>query len=375
MKLCRNFALGLLFLGVVVGPVHAYSNRTCQGAPLRLPTNNHTVYYNTSSFPSGDYDTAINNSISQFNNNPSAFYYTALPTASVQLNNGRSEIWGTTDNSLLNNSPAVAFSYWDCYWNFGNLVAQMKEGDIVFDYRNASTSNWLWTPIQTKSVNMSYGGTKRLIQSTAIHELGHAAGLLHEARMYNVMGTDFTHLNTQGSAAQAYIGADTGGGLVSLYGKWSQASEDLGVTHWYRTGANGEYSTHSRTRIIDKRTGRTVSSFVRGREPIYRVSSGQLVKVEFTYENVGRSYQSQRPVSFYLSSNETITTSDFLISSNSRISLPSSGHLTQQFDLRIPYNLVAGAEYWLGVIINPANNAPIESDTGNNASYIRIRVN
>lgn len=373
MNILKCGLAALLLTVASVTSASAYSYNSCNGVPLKIAGSNVALYYNTRSF-GGSYRTAILNAVAQFNNHPSPLAYTGRPTTTQALNNGRSEVWGTTDAALLQGGTAYTYLTWDCYWAFGRWVGNLKEGDVVFDFRNAGTEYWPWTPFQSKSSVYSYTGGKNLLQATAIHEFGHVAGLMHEARVYNVMGVDSTHINTSGSAARGYVGADAGAGLRFLYGTWSTAREDLGVAHWYRTGRYGEYSVHSRTRILDL-SGNELSSFTVGSEPVYRVSRGQQVKVEFTYENVGKSAQRQRPVSFYISNDENITTSDRLISRGYRVSLGASRHSTRQFTVQIPTaDLASGSELWLGVIANPSNNAPVESRRENNTSYIRISI-
>lgn len=364
-------AVGLTVL--TASPAFAYRYRICSAlgssANLKLPSNNWTVRSSDVSFPAGYWQDGLNNAISQYNKNPSNFYYTRVSdTNGLGLGNGESEVWGSTDNSILQGAPAIAYSYWDCYWLFG-LVANMKEGDVIFDYR----SPFQWTATTSKTALFSYSGTGRLLQGTAIHEFGHAAGLLHENRTYNVMGTDFTHLATNGSVSNGYIGEDTGNGDVFLYGLWTSGPQDLGVAHWRYLGVNGEYSTHARTRIFNPSTGAELSFSTIAGEPRYNVIRGGSVSAEFTFENMGRDTQTNVPVNFYISGNDTITTGDRLIGSMT-VTLSRDWVSTFRRTLRIPANLVAGRGYWLGAIINPSATVP-ESDRSNNATYIGILTN
>ncbi len=283
------------------------------------------------------------------------------------LNNGQSEVWGSTDQNILQGAPAIAYTYGECWWFFG-VIAKINEGDVIFDYG----SPWQWTPTRSKSTVSTYNGSLRLIQGTALHELGHAAGLMHENRYYNIMGADFTHLDTQVSTVNAYVGEDAGNGLVSLYGVSNSKPQDIAVAHWRRIGASGEYSTHGRTRIFNT-TGTELSRTTVSNEPQYNVTKGNQVQVEFTYENVGRSTINNAVVNYYLSTNDNITTFDTLIGTttmNIARDLPNTINRT----ITIPSNLVSGSTFWLGVIMNmPAGIS--DGDTSNNTSYIRVRIN
>ena len=374
MNMLGKSAILAILLTFHTTAASAYQFAMCQGAPLKLPTNNHTLYHNINSFPEGGYQTAIENAVAKFNDHPSGFYYSSSSTISNELGNGFSEAWGSTDASVLKGSPAIAYMYSDCYYQAdGTLVSQMKEGDIIFDYNNASNDKWLWTYNETKSDNLSYAGKKRLIQATAIHEMGHAVGLNHEAYRYNVMGADYSHLSTNGPNALAYVGVDTGSGLRALYGEWELGHEDLGVAHWYRSGASGEYSSHSRTRIFS-RSGKELTKSVIDGEPVYEVSRGNKVRVEFNFENLGKSAHVGVPVKFYISNDETITEADTEIGS-AAVDF-AVGELTLRgSQVRIPRTGVTrGSTYWLGVIVNPGGTSVSEFNLNNNKSYSRIKV-
>ena len=350
-------------------PANAYGYRICGDVNLKLSSNQLTLHSSDVSFPAGYWQNGLNNAISQYNKNPSNFFYSRVSdTNGLGLGNGESEVWGSTDTTILQGAPAIAYSYWSCYWLFG-YHGNMTEGDVVFDYR----APFQWTATSQKSALFSYSGTGRLLQGTAIHELGHAAGLLHENRTYNVMGTDFTHLATNGVTSNGYVGEDAGNGDVFLYGVWTGGPEDLGVAHWRYSGASGHYSTHARTRIFNPSTGVELAKSTVSGEPRYNVTRGGLVSTEFTYENMGRDNLTGINVRWYISTNDTISTADRQIGSGT-FNLSRDWVSTTRTTLRIPADLAAGANYWIGVIINPAG-AIAESDRSNNATYIGIHTN
>jgi hypothetical protein len=368
MNMFKLAAAGVLLMAAAA-PAHAYGYRTCGDINLVLPSNSLTLHSSDVSFPAGYWQDGLNDGINEFNKNPSNFYYTRVSDSNgLGLGNGESEVWGSTDPSILQGAPAIAYSYWDCYWFFG-YHGNMTEGDVIFDYN----APFQWTATTQKWALFSYSGSGRLLQGTEIHELGHAAGLLHENRTYNVMGTDFTHLHTNGTVSRGYVGEDAGMGDVFLYGLWASGPQDLGVAHWRYTGANGQYSTHGRTRVFDYVSGAELPGSIVAGEPRYNVSLGRWVKAEFTYENLGRSDQSSINVRWYLSLDDTITTSDQLLAS-STFSLTRDWASTIQRALRIPKTLLRNHDYWIGVVVN-ANGAIAESDRANNATYIGIHTN
>jgi len=247
----------------------------------------------------------------------------------------------------------------------------MDEVDIVFDSRIS------WTTSTNKADLWGYGGSQRPLQTTAIHELGHGLPLNHVNTEYNVMGIDYKHIHVNGSTARAYLGEDAADGAVYLYGLSATRHEDLGVVHWKYRSASGEYSDHIKTKlfyyppVIDGNP--ELPSFEDGGETRYRVNRGQVIWAEFTYENNGASTQTAVQVGFYISTNATISTSDRRIGGIT-VNLARNDVFTSRQTVTIPSDLVSGANYWLGVIIDE-NDRISEMAEWNNATYIPIRIN
>jgi hypothetical protein len=373
-------ALGFALLTTTA---QAYRTDTCDigilgSADIKFPSNTATVRYSATSFPAGARLDALVNGFSQFNKNPSNFRLSqAVATAATELGNGRNDIWGSTSQQILDGAPAIAYSWTECYWFFG-VVAKVNESDVIFDYTSTASNPFEWVFSRAKSGVWNYGvssgnSTGRLLQTTQLHELGHLAGLQHESRYYNVMGADFEHLDTNSSNVNAYMGEDAATGLVALYGVRSSYGQDLAVAHWRRTGATGEYSRHSRTRIFNT-SGTELSKVNVGGEPRYNVTRGASVRVELTYENLGRTSQSNVPIRFYISTNDVITTSDTQIASTTISSLGRGLPDLLQHTVTVPSSLAATTDYWLGVIVDPVSTIS-DADRNNNTSYIRIRTN
>lgn len=371
-------ACAALVLGALVGatPADAYSKETCLGEEIKWSSNSKSLEANSTSFPSGTWFNGIQDGVNKFNLNPSRFRYSVFSSGGgVGLGNGQSEIWGSTDAGVLQGAPAIAYSWWTCFWFFGDFV-HMDEVDVVFDYG----SPWRWTTSTNKANLLRYSDTAtdlRPLQTTAVHEFGHGAKLNHVNTEYNVMGTDFEHIHVNGSTARAYMGEDVADGMVDLYGSRSGSWEDVGVVHWRYSGASGEYSDHTKGRVLAS-NGAALPTFTitdpgTTRETAYRVNPGQVVRVEFTYENNGKTTQSNVDVGFYISTNDTISTFDRRVGGRTlslgRANVYSPDHHT----VTIPTDLTVGQTYWLGAIVDEDNSLS-EAVEWNNATYIPIRV-
>ena len=356
----------LLLSGVVSQVAEAAAWRTCDGKKIKWSGNSATVRASNVSFASGSsYTSALQTVISRVNDNPSKFNFSLVTgDTSVGKNNGQNETWFTNDSGSLDGAPAVAFSWTHCYWLFGWHYG-IDEVDVVFN------NNVSYTSSNNKTSLTPYGGSNRPFRTTAVHEFGHAMGLLHENRYYNIMGQDWDHIHANGSTARAYLGEDAANGAVILYGTTSGNMEDVALTHHKYLGTSGEYSTHTPTRLYNS-SGGNLSSFFSGGERVHRVNKGQTVQLELTAENNGKSFQSPK-IRYYISTNNIISTADQNIGTGS-LNLTRNVPYTFKRTLTIPSSLNSGQNYWIGAVID-YDNAISESTGSNNATYIPIRVN
>lgn len=87
------------------------------------------------------------------------------------------------------------------------------------------------------------------------------------------------------------------------------------MTSRYRTGdllAAAE-STHGRTNLFNMSNVELTGAGGTA-EPVYRVNKGQTIKVELTYENLGKTSPLTAKIDFYLSTNDPFSTTDrFLV--------------------------------------------------------------
>lgn len=362
--------VSLAAVAFAASPAGAFSYKECLGEKIKFGSNTVTIRPSTTSFPSGYWENGIRDTVNKFNENPSNFRYSvSMDSGSVGVG-GENEIWGTTDDDLLDGAPARAFQRWTCYWLFGDHV-HMDSVDVIYDYHNTASNPFEWTADDVKSSLIRYTGSGRAIQTTGAHELGHGLILNHVNTEYNVMGSDFEHIHVNGSTARAYIGEDAADGAVFLYGTRSPAWEDVAVVHWKYSGASGEYSDHTKTVLYNTSGAVLPTSTVVG-ETGYRVSRGQQVRAEFTYENNGANTKNGIVAGYYISTNDYITTLDRRIGGGS-FNLGRNDVYTQYVTLTIPNDLTLNTNYWLGVVLDE-NGAISEARETNNATYIPIRV-
>lgn len=373
MKKSASLALTLV-LGFLGSSANAVGWKSCgeSGNIIKWDTNNVTLKAGNMSFPTaGAFTSSLQTAVDRINSNPSKFRFSlAFGDSSVAIDNDENEIWFTTDQELLAGAPARTLSWNYCFWAFG-WHYDLLEADVIFD------SNIAYTASMNKLEHSEFGGNKRPFQTTAIHELAHAAGLGHENRWYSIMGSDWNHIHVNGSTARSYLGEDGAEGTVILYGASGSFYEDLSVSNFTRVGASGEYSRHDFNLI--KNAAGVALSLVPGTgvtptkktEPRYIVSKGQSIKFDYTVENNGKSAHTPN-VAFYLSNNSTITTADILLGTTS-FAVTRNQPTVKTANLVVPANLVSGSDYYIGVIIDYDNKIE-ENVSSNNATYLPIRI-
>lgn len=363
MRLNRIFYLFAVLAGFFVsGQSFAWVPiATCNGQNVKWSGSNASMSASGVGFPVGDWRNALSETVSKWYNQPSNFSISmSWDDASVGLGNGQNEVWWSSNFG----APAVT-NFW-----YNTQTCTFTEADVRFDntvaYHYTHTASSLWP----------YGGGSRPFQTTAMHELGHVAGLGHEGDVYNIMGEDWTHIHANCGLAYAYPGEDAVSGVVALYGAWAGALEELGVANWRRTGVlGGGYSDHSRTRVFDAATGVELPLWSSFPEPVYRVNAGQVVRLELTYENMGKTTPLLADARVYLSTNNCITSLDTVLE-NFWVSQSRDVPFLTTRTITIPTTLASGSLRWLGASIDdPAAHSEFYDNDYENASYIGVRVN
>jgi hypothetical protein len=377
MKRIKLSVIILFILVVSTSSLLAYVYWECDGRALKWRTDPVIIRPASVSFPANNpYQAALGGAIAAWNLNPSKHsFLIVLPGVNtVALDNGRNEAWFSDDQDLLKGARAVTFCEYDC----GS--GAITEADVVFDV------NQPLTPYNNKYVLGLYGGSSVPFDALALHEYGHALGIDHEDRWYNIM-YGLAHLHTNGQYAFGYPGEDACNGAVFLYGVDNNPRrQDVAVSHWRITtipglGANGL----NRTVVYDHEPHEaaywlefveTVDGFVAWRdctsEPRFKVCNGQKIWVEFTYENNGADTQNSISVDFYLSNDDYISANDRLFFSRS-MTLGRDVPATWALPVVLPNDLPEGSDYALGVILDK-NGSIGETGGGGNATYLHIRI-
>lgn len=354
-----------LLASLAAADAQAASWLVCDGShKIKWGGNSTTARINTVSYPAGPILQTAQRGIDIVNTNPSNFNINrTTETGGVGRGNGQNEVY-----ALDIDPPGVARMNYHCYWFFG-IHAGLDEVDIVLD---SGITNW--TTTRNKSSHGVYGGGSTPIEPVIVHEAGHYLGLMHVDWEYNVMGDAWRHLHANGSETRSYFGEDAGHGARQLYGTQGSSFTDVSVSHWRYIGSDGEYSMHDRTRMFNSAgTSELGKSTVNG-EPRYNVTRGGTVRAEFTIENNGKATVNNVGYGLYISTNDTISTSDRRVGGGSFGSINPADVSTQQFSLTIPNDLAAATNYWVGFIIDE-NNTITEVDGWNNKAYIGIRTN
>lgn len=366
--------IGVLVASCLTEQALAYSYKECRGKIIKWNSPSIAMRASPRGFKVGIWRNTLKDAIKKVNLNPSRFRFNLqIATEGVRLNNGQNEIWWSRDAGVLNGAPAIAYSWWTCKRDWRDWFKKkvyLREVDIIFDHRMYTEGKW--TGGKKKESLLYYGGSKRLFQGTAVHELGHAMGLGHENREYNIMGADYSHIHANGTGARTYFGEDAGKGAVALYGRRRDEWEDVGVVHWRYSGRSGEYSTHSKSRVFDT-DGNVLAIHQINKETGYRVRPGQGVLAEFTFENNGKSRRVWVKVGYYISKNDLITTLDRRIG-GAKLRLHRGDVWTRRQKLTIPTDLISGKNYWIGAIVDEDDKIS-EAVEWNNATYIPIRIN
>lgn len=218
-----------------------------------------------------------------------------------------------------------------CNWFFGYHYG-IDETDIAFN------SNYSWSTGTYSYTNPT--GSPYSFEQTALHELGHALGLIHEDRTMATMNSSYP-----------------GGGPLGHSREWDPFGDD-------RQGARFLYPDGTIERDLAgsplKRTGSGTSSLVSSPSTVQK---GSYVTVEYSFSNLG-SLVEKFNIGFYLSTNSTISTYDTLLGTNyGALEWPGSAG-TFSRTLWIP-TWTAPGTYYLGFFLDKDHTISEKKESNN----------
>lgn len=322
--------------------------------------------------------------------------------------NGKSEIWRESPSTLpnLKGIHAITKTYLDDAIKDDCVI---NEADIVFNSTTAQHYGILKDSLQVYS-GSSPG--KASFQHVAMHELGHAAGALHESLPPNLMGLGHggprgpkkpnTAYHVPGAKdgngnkiAFPLIGSDFAKGIIAAYtGAPDPAKpEDVSISPWKTAGtdpgdASGPYSVHNRFDLLYK-TPDTVYSLLENpdttdpyywrSDPVYKdVLRGTWPTMVLMAENSGRSPSLAVKAKVYLSADAVFDASDRELGSQdvvlNRDDPPKFLHV--KFLMPSKSQMSTGRYYLFMALeaFDSANQKITEAFNQNNATYVVVDV-
>lgn len=235
---------------------------------------------------------------------------------------------------------AVAFT---ADWRWGDAIGvaltrnncwDLTEADILFNWNSP------WT-YDTAPYSPPYGAPYSLTL-TALHELGHAMGLNHQASAIATMNNRHPFGGTFGNSNLFQPHADDIRGSREGYGTCCGTERDVAATPYTSTASDA-------------------TGLIPAPSTAYR---GQTAGFRFTIENKGNVSESSVRVQFYISPDRWIDTSDTYLGA-STFSLNHGASTTYQAYVTVPASLSPGT-YYFGWIVDPLGAIP-EVDEQNNA--------
>jgi len=317
--------------------------RTCNDKKQHWKSDQASMYLSTTSFPiGGQWDLHTQYMMSEWNavgGSNFRFFVGRDTDGSHSSSNGKNEVYFEYKPS--ESYLGVTRSRMTCYWLFGTHYGY-DEADIGINTR------YSWT---LSDFTGSTTGSPYNFELVMLHELGHAAGLLHYDGRPDTMNTYYYNGGSIGHYHNVEPHADDRWGLRVLYPD-SSTDRDVSASRFYNTGGGSSSSNKVRT---------TGGSWVTS------VGRGSQYDLEYTMENLGTQSETAY-VNFYISTNSYISTGDTFIGS-SGWNLPSGSYVTADKRITIPNSLSPGT-YYIGYKADPNNNIAESSESNNFVSLL-----
>lgn len=340
----RHITVAIAAIGALVtfatSGAQAYSWRTCDGDRLRWNRQWTNMYISTTSFPpSSTWDARLQNAMWHWNNAAGsrfAYYFGRDTDGSHRSGNGRNEVY--LDSGLAWTTLGVTRTRYHCYWFFG-WHHGIDETDVGFN------SDRTWNLGIFDYVD-DLGGVINF-ESVALHELGHALGLLHENRWMATMNASYPNSGPLGTIRE-----------------WDPLADDRnGVRFLYPTNTNETDIAGS----VFRRTGSGTSDLV-GSTP--STVPGSTVTIGFTFSNLSTE-RVTFDIDFYLSTNDYISTFDRLIGTNNGAWADPGATGTYSRTLYIPSDIAPGT-YWIGFLVDSDSGLAEANEVNNRMAMPRV---
>jgi hypothetical protein len=252
---------------------------------------------------------------------------------------------GLPDFQILSSLPSGFAMAWFTGFGQSPQTCDDPEWDVIM------ASSGFQTGVQSE---LQASPSRR---NALVHELGHVLGMAHETTNNRVSSMiAFTPQVMLGGSANERSGvyADDAAYGIAFHGS-GQTSFDLAVSSWMRA------SNQSGTLTMA--------------DSIQSGCTGSSIAYTATWTNKGTQAiapGSPATLKVYLSSDDTITTSDILVQTWS-ISGTQGSTSTWTSSITIPSSLTLNATYRLGIIVDPSNTIA-EHIENNNISRLSRRV-
>lgn len=346
MRITSAIALCTLTAGMLLSSttVFGYGYDTCNGTPVKWQSNSANYQVMRCSIPEGS-QRAIDviYSFDQWNAvygmwDVFSWSWGTTECVGISHSNGRNEMYFGVASEMDGAVGVTYVRYDSCFWWFD--TRHIIEADIAFDA--GQMVEWGSTPCNTYR---PFGS-----RTTMVHEMGHGLGLEHYDDAMNLMMTNDGEGKYCGNFVIEPHPDDAAGGRF-LYGSGNR-STDIAASEHRLVGPNDvELNTATGTQ---------------------RICPGSSYTFQWSVGNMGTEGVGYN-VAWYLSTNNTISTSDIFVGSNSGAFESADSFNTWSRTITIPSSVAFDAEYFLGTIVDYDDRVS-ERYWSNNATYMARKI-